>query len=622
MENLNRGIIAVKVDSGIFVSWRLLASDDFLVPFNVYRIERGKEPYKVNYEPIVGNTQFFDNYSVDIQTLSYSVVPLGVEVQGEVAVVWNDPFLTIPLKTPEGYRPNDASAADLDGDGNYELVVHMAARGRDNSQAGMTSPPVLHAYKMDGTLLWTINLGANIREGAHYTQFMVYDLDGDGSAEVTCKTADGTIDGKGNVIGNKDSLYVEPDNRQPNEWRTTRFSRGGKAGKILKGPEYLTLFSGRTGEALATVDYIPPRHPETLYPTGDQLTEVWGDGNGNRSDRYLACIAYLDGKNPSLVMARGYYTRAVLAAWDYQNGKLVHRWTFDSEDGTPGNQAYSGQGNHNLSVGDVDGDGCDEIIYGACTIDHNGKGLYSTGFGHGDALHFSDLDPGNPGLEVFNIQERFDDAGMNFREAGSGKVLWKVASQQADTIGGDQGEGPGRGAAFNIDPRNAGVECWVRGAGITGLYNAKGQKISEKTPGSCNFGIWWDGDLQRELLDGNRISKWNWDTESTDLLFVAEGCQPINGTKSNPMLSADLFGDWREELVLPTTNNQALRIYTSTLPTPHRLYTLMHDRVYRLGIAWQNVAYNQPPHTGYYIGKEMELPKKPLVSIVAKNKSN
>jgi rhamnogalacturonan endolyase len=340
----------------------------------------------------------------------------------------------------------------------------------------MTDEPILEAYKLDGTMLWRINLGKNIREGAHYTQFMVYDLDGDGRAEVACKTADGTIDGKGKVIGD------------------AKADRRNERGFILSGPEFLTIFDGLTGAALATTDYVPPRG-------GDG--SGWGDNRGNRVDRFLAAVAYLDGRRPSLVMCRGYYTRAVLAAWNWRDGKLTRVWTFDSDDGTPGNEAYRGQGNHNLSAGDVDGDGRDEIVYGACVIDDNGRGLYSTGLGHGDAMHLSDLDPTRPGLEVFNIQERFDDAGANFRDAKTGEILWKKPSVKA----GADGEGPGRGLALDIDPRHKGFECWVRGAQITGLFNAKGEKISEATPRSCNFGVWWDGDPLRELLDRNVISK-------------------------------------------------------------------------------------------------------------------
>jgi rhamnogalacturonan endolyase len=381
------------------------------------------------------------------------------------------------------------------------------------------------------------------------------------------------------------------------------------SGFVLSGPEYLTIFDGQTGAALATTNYIPPRHPTKLNPTTAEMAELWGDGTGNRLDRFLACVAYLDGERPSLVMTRGYYARSVLAAWNWRNGRLTHLWTFDSDDGTPENRKYRGQGNHNLSVADVDADGKDEIVYGAAVIDDNGRGLYSTGLGHGDALHVSDLDPVHPGLEVFNIQERFDDAGANFRDARTGEVLWRKPSVRA----GADGEGPGRGLAIDIDPRHAGFESWVKGAGIMGLFNARGEKISEAAPRSCNFGVWWDGDVLRELLDRNTISKWNWTTGTESVLLTADGCTSNNGTKATPALSADILGDWREEVIWRTTDNKELRIYTTVIPTSHRFYTLMHDPQYRLSVAWQNVGYNQPPHTGFYLGEGMAKPPRPNI---------
>ncbi len=545
-------------------------------------------------------TWFVDTKADLSSSLTYSVR----EVRGRREIPSNDTFtlaanapirqyISVPLQTPQGYSPNDASVGDLDGDGDYEIVLHQTGRSRDNSQAGETDAPILEAYRLDGSLLWRINLGKNIREGAHYTQFMVYDLDGDGRAEVACKTADGTVDGKGTVIGDANA-----------DFRNER-------GFVLAGPEYLTIFDGLSGAALATTKYIPSRHPAKENPSEEELKAVWGDGRGNRSDRFLAAIAYLDGEKPSLVMCRGYYTRSVLAAWNWRGGKLSHLWTFDSADGTPGNAAYSGQGNHNLSVGDVDGDGKDEIVYGAAVIDDNGKGLYSTGLGHGDAMHLSDLDPLRKGLEVFDIQERFDDAGASFRDARTGEIIWKKPSIRA----GADGEGPGRGLALDIDPRHSGFECWVRGAGITGLFNAKGEKISEATPRSCNFGVFWDGDTLRELLDRNLISKWNWIDGTESVLLTAEGCTSNNGTKATPVLSADIFGDWREEVILRTTDNRELRIFTTTIPTSHRFYTFMHDPQYRMSIAWQNVAYNQPPHTSFFVGEGMARPPRPSISI-------
>jgi rhamnogalacturonan endolyase len=609
MEDINRATVAVRLGGdSIYIGWRMLGTDPEDIGFDLYRAEGLGRAVKLNPEPLTRTTDYVDIVASTGQVLGYFVKPAGRNMEKEIpdtARVWPHNYLIIPLQTPESYSPGDASVGDLDGDGEYELVVHMTGRGADNSRTGLTSEPILDAYEMDGTLMWRINLGINIREGAHYTQFMVYDLDGDGKAEIACKTADGTVDGKGKVIGDADAVHRNPAGTAARSVRNGREYIRDLSGLILRGPEYLTVFEGETGTELATVDYIPSRHPDTNAPTLPQMVETWGDDYGNRMDRYLACIAYLDGELPSLVMCRGYYTRSVLAAWNWRDGKLQHVWTFDSKDGTPGNDAYSGQGNHNLSVGDVDNDGKDEIIYGACVIDDNGKGLYSTGFGHGDAMHFSDLDPDNPGLEVFNIQERFDDAGANFRAAGSGEELWKKPSVKAAESGGDQGEGPGRAASFNIDPRYRGSESWVNGAGITGLFNAKGELISETKPRACNFGIWWDGDLLREILDRNVISKWNWEESSLEVLLQDDRCRSINGTKATPNLSADLFGDWREEVIWRTTDNQELRIYTTIIPAKNRFCTFMHDPVYRLGVAWQNVAYNQPPHTSFYIGEDM-----------------
>jgi rhamnogalacturonan endolyase len=625
MEKLGRGLIAIKQSDGkIFVGWRMLGTDPDPIAFNLYRSTDGKKPVKLNDKPVTATTSFVDEQADAMKPNAYFIRPVinGREqaASRSFTVLANAParqYLSIALQTPQGYSPNDASVADLDGDGEYEIVLHQTGRGRDNSQAGLTTEPVLEAYKLDGTFMWRINLGKNIREGAHYTQFIVYDLDGDGKAEVVCKTADGTVDGQGKVIGDASADYRQPQGAMLSVRNRAGQSRSrDMSGFVLAGAEYLTIFDGQTGAALATTNYIPSRHPTKLHPTSDEIQAIWGDGEGNRVDRFLACVAYLDGKRPSLVMCRGYYTRTVLAAWNWRDGKLAHLWTFDSDNGNPANRAYSGQGNHNLSVGDVDGDGRDEIVYGQCTIDDNGKGLYTTGIGHGDALHLSDLDPDRAGLEVFSIQERFDDAGANFRDARTGSVIWKKPSIKA----GDDGEGPGRGVALDIDPRHRGFESWVRGAQITGLFNARGEKISDKTPASCNFGVWWDGDVLRELLDRNLISKWNWLEGSETVLLTAENCTANNGTKATPALSADIFGDWREEVIWRTTDNKELRIYTTTIPTTHRFYTLMHDPQYRLSIAWQNVAYNQPPHTSFYLGEGMAKPPRPRITASAQNR--
>jgi rhamnogalacturonan endolyase len=394
------------------------------------------------------------------------------------------------------------------------------------------------------------------------------------------------------------------------------------ASHILSGPEFLTVFDGLTGAALATTDYLPARVAGSTDFKPQELQDTWGDATGNRSDRFLACVAYLDGVRPSVVMCRGYYTRSTLAAWDWRDGKLSLRWFFDSDKFGPPDRTnpYRGQGNHNLSVADVDGDGKDEIVYGAMVVDDNGTPLYSTRWGHGDALHVSDHVPGNPGLEVYSIQERFDKEGMNMRDAKTGRPIFTIPSIAAATSGGDAGEGPGRGAAFNIDPRSPGSEAWAFGAGMTGLYSATGERISDRRPRSCNFAVWWDGDLLRELLDRNYVAKWNWETGTETTLLVAQNCTSNNGTKATPTLSADLFGDWREEIIWRTTDGKELRIYTTTIPTKHRLTTLMHDPQYRAAIAWQNTAYNQPPHPSFYLDEAAPLPQRQPIAVVAAKK--
>jgi rhamnogalacturonan endolyase len=598
MEKLNRGLVAVRQDSQhVFVSWRLLVTDPDNVAFNLYRTVKSSQPLKVNQRPLTAGTNYVDTNAPIQQDVVYSVraVVANAEQKPEgtytllASAIY--PYVTIPLKTPAGYTPNDASAADLDGDGTYELILHQVSRGRDNSQKGRTDPPILEAYKLDGTLLWRINLGHNIREGAHYTQFIAYDLDGDGRAELACKTADGTIDGLGKIIGDSTRHWAKTD--------------GPLEGKILDGPEFFTIFDGKTGAALATTDYIPSRNP----------TDGWGgiggiggnDNNGNRVDRFLACVAYLDGKLPSVVMCRGYYGRTVLASWDWRGGKLTSRWVFDSQQSADG---FSGMGNHNLTVTDVDNDGKDEIIYGSMCVDDNGKGLYTTKLRHGDALHVSDLDPARPGLEAWGIHE--NEAPIPGYEKGYGAALYDARTGEI-LWGAFPGQDVGRGVAEDIDPGNPGAELWWSGS--NGLFSTNRKRIGE-SPASANFLVWWDDDLTRELLDGNHIDKYKPTGPATRLL-TAEGCSSNNGTKSTPALSADLFGDWREEVVLRTEDNQSLRIYTTTIPTQHRLYTLMQDPQYRLSIAWQNVGYNQPPHTSFFLGHGMKKPPRPKITLIS-----
>ena len=587
LEKLNRGMVAVPLDDGgYFVSWRLLNTDPSSIGFNLYRTTPSGERTKVNDSPITESTSLTDSHSAAGNVASYqlfSVLNQEESTSLSQVSVWEKPYLDIPIQPLPNYRIGDASVADLDGDGELEIVLHQASNAKDNSHEGITGKPILDAYEMNGTHLWRIDLGINIRDGEHYTQFMVYDLDGDGKAEVACKTADGTVDGTGRIIGDATKDYRVHD----------RDSK--RYGRILDGPEYFTLFNGETGAVLKTVDYVPNRYP--IDGWGGKGGNGGNDNYGNRCDRFLACIAYLDGERPSVVMCRGVYGRIVMAAWDWRNGELSQRWIFDSgisyppfENASP----FSGMGGHSLSVGDVDEDGRDEIVYQAMTVDDDGTGLYSTGRRHGDSMHLSDFYPERPGLEMFLITEnedrtvRFQTPGAGVHDARTGEVIWSHSP----------GVDVGSGMASDIDPRHPGYEAW---GGPGGLRNHLGNDIGP-APRYSRWVIWWDGDLLREITGRRDIHKWNWETGTTERIAAID----TSGYLERPSLSGDILGDWREELLVAGPDRQSLRLYTTTIPTQHRITTLIQDPQYRLAIAWQNVVYNKPPHPGFFLGHGMK----------------
>lgn len=572
MEKLDRGLVAVKISSTqTFLSWRVLGSDPDEVSFNLYR-----DGVKINEQAIASATNYTDN-SVAVNNYTVKTVVGGTETGEEMsAPVWQNKYMDVQLNRPAEmtmpdnstctYSPNDCSVGDADGDGELELIVKWdPSNSKDNSQSGYTGNVFLDVYKLNGVQLCRIDLGKNIRAGAHYTQFQVADYNDDGLAEIMCKTAPGTKDGKGNYLS-KGPAATDNDAA---DYRNS-------SGYILTGAEYLSVFSALTGEELATANYSPARG----------TVSSWGDSYGNRVDRFLAGTAYLDGLYPSGIFARGYYTRAVIAAWNYRNGVLSNIWTYDS--GTSSGVGLYGQGNHNMAVGDVDDDGKDEIIWGSGAVDDNGKLMYRTGLGHGDAMHLSDLDPDRKGLEVWEVHEETGAAyGEELHDARTGEIL----------CGNYTGTDNGRGLSANVVAGNRGFEMWSSAG--PGLLNKYGNIIGTSKP-SMNFRIYWDGDLLDELLDGTTITKFQGGT-----LLTASGCESNNSTKKTPNLSADILGDWREELILRTTDNTKLRIFTSTIPTSFKLTTLLHDPVYRAAIAWQNTAYNQPPHAGFYIGDDM-----------------
>ncbi len=648
-EKLNRGVVAVpQADGTVAVTWRTLKSDRKGEPFDIYR-----NGTKLNKEPLTtGGTYFVDSTPVQGDA-TYKVV--GGDVDGEFTCKAGSPkgYLSVRIEKPEdGYTPdgrkytysaNDASVADVDGDGQYEIVLKWdPSNAHDNAHDGFTGPTIFDCYRMDGNRLWRINMGPNIRSGAHYVQFIFYDLDGDGKAEFIVKTGDGTIDGLGNIIGQTGVDYREgaeeamkhfeenkaKAEKEAAEWEARRReweqqrqngdngqrrqgrpdgqnrrrrgpqmsgTRYPNEGRILKGPEYITVFNGLTGEAMDTKPYIPER---------GNLRD-WGDTNANRSDRYLAAVGYLDGEHASAIFCRGYYTRSVIVAWDWDGKSLKERWTFDTNQ--PEWASYAGQGNHNLRVADVDGDGCDEITYGSMAVDNDGRGLYNTGFGHGDAMHLMAFIPESDELQVWDCHENRRD-GSDFRNARTGEVIFQVKSN-TDV---------GRAMAADIDPTNPGVEMWSSDS--HGVRNIKGEVVSITRDAddpqhdntiamngrrlSVNFGIWWDGDLLRELLDRATVSKYDWQNKQVVDLQKFDGIVFNNGTKSNPCLSADIFGDWREEVMGRNQESTELRIYVTPHPTDYRINCLMQDIPYRLSVATENVAYNQPPEPGFYLGPD------------------
>lgn len=632
MEKLDRGLIVMPTDTaGIyFASWRFMGTD---TPATTFTLLRNGTPYKEN---IKGATSC---HVCSTPADRWQVVTLNDNAPvdtSDTATPWADVYMKLKLDRPTTpgnrpkYIPNDCSVGDVDGDGKYEIIVKWEARSADNSHRGITDNVILDCYKLNGTRLWRIDLGPNIRSGAHYTQFMVYDFDGNGKAEMICKTATGSKDAQGRYVttaaddprikalGN-DNIYRNSD------------------GHILKGAELLTVFNGTDGKAIHTIWYNPNREGGInsigQYPTDKQF---WGDIYGNRSERYLACVAYLDGpdKNASAIMCRGYYTRAYLWAVDFDGSRLKTKWMHASTSNTnvdvydaqwhktstthttntsgkgPHFTAYA-NGNHNLSVADVDGDGCDEILYGACAINNDGSLLYSTGMGHGDAMHVGDLDPDRPGYEVFTVHEEgINPYGYDMHDAATGEIL----HERPDV------EDTGRGLAGNFSPD-------IRGAlfafsGDRRMFNCKGQPIGPMAAQGVrmprlNFRIYWDGDEYEEIFDGRfsqrhrthtpAIFKWN-NGQMTELGVGSHSISDLNSpascnyTKATPCLQVDLFGDWREEIIMWSLNDGCtLNIYSTQIPTPYRVPTLMHDHVYRMGICWQNTAYNQPPHLGYYL---------------------
>ncbi len=628
VENLDRGVVAVKTDGGVFVSWRRLGTEPATTEFSLYR-----DNVLVTSGPI---TNFVDpNGTKDSK---YMVVTNNATQSKQVSV-WENQYLDIPLAeapvsneldwnylTYASYAPGDSTVGDLDGDGEYEIVMLWnPSTAKDAASAGFTDKAYIDAYKLDGTHMWRIDMGVNIRSGAHDTQLLVADFNSDGKAELIVRTADGTVAGDGTVIGDATKNWAELN-----------------SGKNLQGPLYLTAFEGATGKIIDSVEY----DPQSSDGTSDFME--WGDNYGNRSERYLGTIAYIDGVKPSAIVQRGYYPakdvgtgRTVVAAYSMENNKLVKKWRYDTRDDAAG----IGQGNHSMTAGDVDGDGYDEIISGAIAFDHDGKVLWNTGYGHGDAHHLGDFDPTHEGLEYMKVYESI--AGTPFKGGQevhsitsadgvevTGAQIWGQTVQDAKTgeiLGSSDGiKDTGRGMIGNIGYKDSYFVRW--GAGSSGYWTNKNEKLADLALAMSGC-LYWDGDLQVELQDHVTISKWNDQAGKAEVILTGDG-NSINSTKGNVNVMADIIGDWREEFVcykevsskeekIPViyeangkeyqatrkTSQYVLRLYTTVDPTDYNFYTFMHDDIYRIGAATYNVCYNQPAHLSFYISDNPNLDK-------------
>jgi autotransporter-associated beta strand protein len=612
MENLGRGTLAVQTDNGIYVNWRIKGTEWFDVAYNLYR-----NGTKINSNPIAGASNYTDASGSPASGYKVKAVINGVEQnENQEVPVLEKPFVEFKLREipkiagmPDSiynvYRTNDMTAADLDGDGEYELIVK-----RLNSFYNAADPflskyhHLIEAYKTDGTCLWTINLGPNVFHH-HEINILAYDFDGDGKAEIVMRSSEGTIDGEGNKIGDVANAMGEliPDGKT--DYRDIMKSNGGHTFEY-EGIEFLSLYDGETGKELDRIIHIP-RQPAAQWGYG---TGMKGGQLAHRATKFHYGAPYLDGKKPSVFISRGIYEKIMMRTYDIVNKKFVFKWEFNSDN----NPGYSGQGNHNYVVADVDNDGCDEIVYGSMTVDNDGKGLYTTRLGHGDAIHVSDFDPYRKGLEVWACLESSPNYGSSFRAAESGASLWHRIA----------GRDMGRAMAANISNKYKGTELWDNDH----MYSASERKEISLARGATAFRIYWTGDLRDELasrgvqgVDPDEgkwegiISTFDDNTASWQNVLTATGYFTCLDSKGVPCLQADLFGDWREEIVYRSLDDQSIRIYTTTYPTEHRIYTLMHDMQYRQAVAWQMCGYNQPPHVSYFVGEaeNILLPPPPVM---------
>ena len=628
MENLGRGVVAVRAnETDVAVSWRYRSIDPTNICFNVYRdgakiataLDRATffidtnawRGAAIEYEvrPVVfAGEQKKQNKSEKLHELKRGRGKWKVPADAGIG------YIDIPIEEPpedvlpdgsrHGHHANDASCGDVDGDGEYEIFLKYEANASRDNLGGDTGRTWFYCLKLDGTCLWKMNMGFNLNAGPHYQPFVVADFDGDGKAEMIVRTAPGTVDGTGRVltdsgkwIEESKAKYLKADETvlicdpkfNPADDTIGDYRRGGHP---LETPEFLTVFDGKTGKALDTVRYDPPFGNPWIW--GDHVRSI-----GNRSHRFLATTAYLDGVHPSAVMCRGYYNRSCLAAWDWDGHNLRERWFFDSEAPRWRGKGFGSQGFHNLRCADIDFDGRDEIIYGQMTVDDDGTGLYTSGYGHGDQIHLVQTTPNHIGLQIFTCQEH-GETGVVLRDAKAGQTIWRVLN----------GRDVGNCLACDIDPSSPGHEFFA--ASSIGLHDANGRWLGlARGTGmyyqTLRMAIWWRGDLCRDLLPGSD-GVWGYSIRGrgTWLVTKFEDCAANNASKGNPCLVADILGDWREEVLYRRADNKALRLYVSTIPTSYRFWSMMEDPCYRNSVAAENAGYNVCPEPSFYFGPDLK----------------
>lgn len=543
-EKLNRGLAAIPLDEKrVYLSWRLLKQDPAGVAFNVYRSAAGGAASRVNKAPIVRTTDFVDEGAPADAECSWFVRPVvkGSELEDSERVSLIAPRIATgyrAIKLKDITRGVDrVGIGDLNGDGTYDFVVKHPAGTVDPGRV----VPSQATYKIDaydgktGEFMWRIDLGWNINHGIWFSPMVVRDLDGDGKAEVCLRTAP----------------YAAT--------REEAFD-GGK-GFVLQGPEYLGVYDGATGKEIDKADWIERGQPQE-----------WADHSGNRSSRHMLGVAYLDGKTPAVLVVRGTYGMMRVDAWMLQDKKLKKIWRWTNERAP---FKYQGQGQHSIKVGDIDGDGKDEILNGSIAIDNDGRTMWSTGLGHGDRFYLTDADPSRPGLEVwYTIEDPHPQNGVSLWDAKTGNLIFGVDEPTND----NQVAG---GLVGDIDPKYPGMEVWADKY----FFTSKGQRIPGAVPPQNEL-VWWDADLLRELLSRGVISKW----QGPELGKIQGFTQHV----------ADILGDWREEII--TFSGGELRIYSTTIPAADRRVTLMQDPIYRHDVTHRSMGYPHVPMTSYYLG--------------------